>query len=275
MPETINTANAAASTLFLGRNGEWWDFSLIVAGILVTLAALAAVIATAGSIVAHKREAVTSEAELVRYKLETGQQIAEANARQKEAELKLAELRKLAGPRNINFDKFKEEIEGQPKAVVAIWYVPEASDGYWFASRLFAILHSAGWEASMPQTIPELTREDVVAVMPDPSGQLYSILHGQPPVMNAGGQPSGVTVVGDGDHDALPDAPMSPYKALFSALAKSTDFGMYGSGGSQFMLVPKGTLRVVIAAKSDQCLSTFQRRPNRTPSKRLMRPFAP
>jgi hypothetical protein len=104
----------------------------------------------------------------------------------------------------------------------------------------------------MPQTIPALTREDVSVVMPDPSGSIYSILRGQPPAMNAGGQPSGITVVGEGEHNALgPDAPMSPYKALFQALAKSTDFGMYGSGGSQFMPTPKGTLRVVIAAKSD------------------------
>jgi hypothetical protein len=29
MHEAINSANAAASTLFLGHNGEWWDFWLI------------------------------------------------------------------------------------------------------------------------------------------------------------------------------------------------------------------------------------------------------
>ena len=54
MTETIDSTKAAASTLFLGHNGEWWDFSLIVAGIFVALAATTAVIATAGSIVAHK-----------------------------------------------------------------------------------------------------------------------------------------------------------------------------------------------------------------------------
>jgi hypothetical protein len=43
----------------------------------------------------------------------------------------------------------------------------------------------------------------------------------------------------------------TPYAALFHALAKSTTFGMYGSGASQFMPVPPGTLRVVIAAKAD------------------------
>ena len=80
MTETINSTKEAASTLFLGHNGEWWDFSLIVAGILVSLAAIAAVVATAGSIVAHKREASAVEQELVRYKLETSQKIAESAA---------------------------------------------------------------------------------------------------------------------------------------------------------------------------------------------------
>lgn len=124
--------------------------------------------------------------------------------------------------------------------------------GYWFASNLFSALHTAGWEASWPQAVPNLRREDVDKVMPDVSGQLFSLLLGQPPAMNAGGQPSGITVVGDGDHTALePNAPASPFRVLFQALSKSTEFGMYGSGGSQFMPVPKGALRVVIAAKTD------------------------
>jgi hypothetical protein len=252
MTDTINSANAAASTLFLGHDGEWWDFWLIMSVIAAAVVATAIGVTTAGSIISHKREATSAEEAFDRYKLETGKQIAEANAHQKEAELKLAQLRKLAGPREINFDKLKEGLEGQPKAPVVIWYVPEVSDGYWFASRLFSALRMAGWETSWPQTIPGLTKEDVDKVMPDASGLLYSILRGQPPAMNAGGQPSGITVVGDGDHAAFePNAPMSPFKALFQALSTSTDFGMYGSGGSQFMPVPKGTLRVVVAAKTD------------------------
>ncbi len=225
---------------------------MIISVIAAAVMATAVGVTTAGSLISHKREAALAEETLGQYKLETAKRLAEANARQREAELKLAQLRKLAGPREINLDKLKEVLEGQPKAPVVIWYVPEVSDGYWFASRLFSALHMAGWEASWPQAVPQLTREDVDKVMPDASGPLYSVLHGQPPAMNAGGQPSGVTVVGDGDHTALgPDAPASAFTTLFKALSKSTDFVMYGSGGSQFMPVPKGTLRVVIAAKTD------------------------
>lgn len=252
MTETISNANAAASTLFLGQSGEWWDLWLIVSVVAAAIAATAVGVTTAGSLISHKREAAHAEETLDHYKLGTAKQIAEANARQKEAELKLAQLRRLAGPREINFTALKEVLEGQPKAPVEIWCVPEVLDGYWFASNLFSALHTAGWDASWPQAVPKLRKEEVDKVMPGASGQLFALLLGQPPAMNAGGQPSGITVVGDGDHTALePNAPASPLKVLFQALSKSTEFGMYGSGGSQFMPVPKGTLRVVIAAKTD------------------------
>ena len=41
MTETIDSANAAASSPFLGQNGEWWDFWLIVSVIVAASAAIA------------------------------------------------------------------------------------------------------------------------------------------------------------------------------------------------------------------------------------------
>ena len=87
MTETISNANAAASTLFLGHDGEWWDFWLIMSVIAAAVVAAAIGVTTAGSIVSHKREGAAAEEALDRYKLDTRQKIAEANARQKEAEL--------------------------------------------------------------------------------------------------------------------------------------------------------------------------------------------
>jgi hypothetical protein len=128
MNETINNASAAASTLFLGHNGEWWDFWLIISVAFAAVGAIAIGITTTGSIASHTREAVAAGQASERFKLETEGKISDSNARA--AELKLAQLRKLAGPREINFDKLNEELKGQPKAAVAIWYVPEVSDGY-------------------------------------------------------------------------------------------------------------------------------------------------
>lgn len=41
MTTTIDNANAAASTLFLGHNGDWCDFWLIVSLVAVAIAAIA------------------------------------------------------------------------------------------------------------------------------------------------------------------------------------------------------------------------------------------
>jgi hypothetical protein len=99
MTETISNANAAASTLFLGHNGEWWDFWLIVSVIVAALAATAICVTTFGSIVSHRREAMAAEEALEKYKLDTRARISEANARQKQAEL---ELQKRSNPRTIS-----------------------------------------------------------------------------------------------------------------------------------------------------------------------------
>jgi hypothetical protein len=111
MTETISNANAAASTLFLGHNGEWWDFWLIASVIAAALSATAIGVTTVGSIISHKREATTAEEALDRYKLETGKQLAEAVARQKEAELQILQLR-LA--RSLNIEKFEAAVKKLP-----------------------------------------------------------------------------------------------------------------------------------------------------------------
>jgi HAMP domain-containing protein len=172
--------------------------------------------------------------------LETARaEIAAANAREKEAELKLEQLRNLAGPRDINFDVFHKELEGKPKAHVQIWYLPDSSDGYWFASRLRGALGIAGWDVESPTSIPE----------PD---QRNMLVRDMPRTMAAGGQPSGVTIVGSNMQESPVEG--TPFHALMDALAKSAQLGLghvYGAGGSQFMPVPQGTLRVIVAAKSD------------------------
>jgi hypothetical protein len=158
-----------------------------------------------------------------------------------EAKLQLEQMRSLAGPRDINFEVFKKELEGKSKALVAIWYLPDSSDGYWFASRLRVALGISGWqvEGYGPKPIPE----------PDQNNMLTRDM---PRAVVAGGQSMGVTVVGDAPMGTSPDPNTdTPFNWLFKALARSTAFGMYGSSGSQFMPVPEGTLRVVVAAKAD------------------------
>ncbi len=106
MPETIDSANAAASTLFLGHNGEWWDFWVIVSVVIAAAAAIAIGVTTTASIVSHKREAAAAELALDVFKKETDGKISDANARAADAnaralEAKL-ELEKFKAPRILN-----------------------------------------------------------------------------------------------------------------------------------------------------------------------------
>lgn len=78
MQETIASANAAASTLFLGHDGEWWDFWLISSLVFAAVAAIAIGLTTTGSIVSHKREALASEMSLEAYKLTVDGKVADA-----------------------------------------------------------------------------------------------------------------------------------------------------------------------------------------------------
>lgn len=144
MTETIDSANAAASTLFLGHNGEWWDFWLIVSLVFVALAAMAAGITTAGSIVSHKREAESADAALERFKLQTELKISEADARA--AEAKLA-LEKFKAPRSLSAEQ-QARITAEVKAFGAIPFdfaiqtEPEAID---LMEQISTTLESAGW----------------------------------------------------------------------------------------------------------------------------------
>jgi|NGEPerStandDraft_6_1074524.scaffolds.fasta_scaffold27770_3 hypothetical protein len=115
MTETINSTNAAASTLFLGHNGEWWDFWLIVSVIVAALAATVIGIATTGSIVSHKREAMAAEEALEKYKLEMGKQISTANAAGETAKADAAEAtRKAEAERS---ERLKLEAKLAPRRV--------------------------------------------------------------------------------------------------------------------------------------------------------------
>lgn len=79
MTETMSNANAAASTPFLGHDGEWWDFWLIISVAIAASAAIAIGITTTGSIVSHKRETAAAGQELERYKTDASKKTAELN----------------------------------------------------------------------------------------------------------------------------------------------------------------------------------------------------
>jgi len=144
MTGTISNANAAASTLFLGHNGESWDFWLIVSVIVAAAVATAIGVTTAGSIIAHKREAAAAEEAFSRYRLETDKQIAEANERQKQAELQILQLRL---PRSIEVEKFASAVKeiSPPPASYEVLYDANAPDASFLATLIWGVFFNAKW----------------------------------------------------------------------------------------------------------------------------------
>jgi hypothetical protein len=90
MTDTIPSTVSANSVLFLGHNGEFWDFWLILSVIIAAFGGIAVCVTTTGSVVAHKREAEAATLDLDKYKvtakLESDVAIGDARA---EAEVKI------------------------------------------------------------------------------------------------------------------------------------------------------------------------------------------
>jgi hypothetical protein len=199
-----------------------WENSMVVALIIAGVFALLAGIATWQVVRLQRLE------------------IADSNARQKEAELKLEQLRKLAGPRGIRDDEFLKALEGAPKSFIQIWYSPSASDGFWLANQILGAIITAGWGLVEPPTpIPE--------IKVDPSDEFARFAN---PLMAHGAQPSGVTVVTRGNPADI-DKDHPSQSALMRALSTGMGTGVAGGFNSS---VPQGVLRIIIAAKPDPIL---------------------
>jgi hypothetical protein len=230
MTETIDSANAAASTLFLGQNGEWWDFWLIMSLIAVALAAIAAGVTTTGSIVSHKREAASAEMALERFKLQTEQKISEADARAAEAKVALEKYKQ---PRNLDVDSFLERLKGVPPAKVQVLYVRECTDCAWVAQFITSFLETARWESGVSPI-------DEAAAATGPFRQYSSPL-------SVRAYPWGITILAKDVSPEVFDSPKgASLKALFDALLKSFHPSVSMAFDKE---LADGLLRVVVAPK--------------------------
>jgi hypothetical protein len=227
MTETIDSANAAASTLFLGHNGDWWDFWLIISGTCVAVAATAVGVTTTGSLVAHKREAMVAGQELTKYKLDTSKDIADANSRTSQAQL---ELQHLKSWRMVDGHKFKAALTDiDPPKNVEILYVPECSDCFMLGSMAVAILNDMNW----PVTIDELKKQQ------NPS-QGWMI--GVPATLQHRANPTGMTILTKEQLDPIK-------KTIVGGLMQAFGEALAGGMISNDQTIAEGVVRVVIAPK--------------------------
>ena len=158
MSDTIDSANTAASTLFLGHNGAWWDFWLIVSLVVAALAAIAVGVTTAGSILSHKRAAESSGKALELLKLGTERIVSDSNARAAEAaakaeseRLERVKLEALLSPRRLSSqqrDVVASTLEKVPApATIVVVSRLLDTEGNDFADDIATALANAGWHA--------------------------------------------------------------------------------------------------------------------------------
>ncbi len=116
------------------------------------LSAFAVVISTTAVVKLQKQEVLDTNEALEKYKLDAGAKMAEANARTKEAELKLAELLdKKITPRVIRDEGAAEIVEkissfsGTPFTVES-----DPAAEYGFVNRVIELLQKGGWKLRNP-----------------------------------------------------------------------------------------------------------------------------
>lgn len=147
MTETIPSTIAANSTLFLGNDGEFWDFWLIISVIIAALSAIAIGVTTAGSIIAHKRETIASENALTQFKLSMDLQVSTANARALEAQLALERYK---APRSIEENnkalivQVLSKFSGTKAAIYILGEGPEPNN---LGRNIGTILNESKWDA--------------------------------------------------------------------------------------------------------------------------------
>jgi hypothetical protein len=161
------------------------------------------------------------------------------NARTKEAELKLEQLRRDLGPRQFLRDPFIKEVTGQPSARVEVMYLQDDPECFGLAQQIWQALENGKWPVEVPKPIPPL------------------LIANFPTAMSVGGQPSGVTVVAGGITQAEADAQMNalqgkewiktPWTVLMHALGEA--LGKIGGSAGGVSPPPQGWLRVVVSPR--------------------------
>jgi hypothetical protein len=223
----------------LGLSLHGWENAMVVSLIIAGFFALVAGAATWAVVRLQRIEIGESEQKFEKYKLETARVISEADARTKEAELKLAQLRKELGPRQLQRDIFIRELTGQPSAPVEIMYLQDDPECFALAQQISIALKDAGWPAENSRPIPSLVISD------------------GPTPLSVDGQPSGVTVVVSGitqeESDAASNAMLgrdwvkTPWTVLSHAIGAALGKVSGHAGGPN--APPAGTLRLVVAPR--------------------------
>jgi len=151
MAQTETSVASRNVRRMFGLDLDAWNVVMVSSLGMAAVAAVVVVLSTA-IVIRLQKQAELESAERIA-QLTTQGDIARRETA--DAKLQLEQLKTLAGPRELDHETFVKEISGKPKAPVAIWYLPDASDSWLFALRLQVALNTAGWQVDQAIPIPE------------------------------------------------------------------------------------------------------------------------
>lgn len=150
-------------------------------------------------------------------------EVAEARAKQAEAELALEQVRKKQEPRRLKWDAFVHALKGRPTGTAMIVYQPNDPEAYHLAVDIWMALGSAQWQTTEPQPAPPSPRSS-------------------PPILNPG-----VSVVANDINGAFP--PYTGEDNAARALAEAVFDSLGGTHGGRDESLPDNVFRVVVGPK--------------------------
>lgn len=129
----------------LGLPLHGWENAMVIFAIIAACSAFVAGVATWAVVRLQRIEMAASKLEFDKYKLDTSKDISEANARAKEAELKLEELRARIAPRHLTLAQ-RQSLTQRMKAFPGVTFAMASSgDDNEFVMELGESLTAAGW----------------------------------------------------------------------------------------------------------------------------------
>ncbi len=170
--------------------------------------------------------------------------LAESKAREKEAELKIEQLRIQLGPRKLDEEAFRKELAGKPIGIVEVMYQEDDPDSRALAMNLTMALDVANWRVMPPWVVP--LKDPGVALTPKATRDLLPLPGWTVGVTIVTGDASDLKAMQQSIAGPLENPP--PFVSLSHALLKGIGRALNSTLLEKEEL-PDGKLRIVIARR--------------------------
>ena len=129
---------------------------MVVSLAAAALAAVLVLVSTTVIVKLQKIEARIASEDFERYRMKSDVEIASANSKTAEAVLRLEQLRREVGPRQLDRAKFLEALAGDVRGKVEVLYMRDDAEAMELAQQIALALQASGWEVVRRDPIPDI-----------------------------------------------------------------------------------------------------------------------